>query len=518
MQRLAFEILKHHIVRPDTVDRDGVAEFCAGCQYAISSRYCYSSGLSPDLHFSLDAELVIGLVSPVGIRHEDITETLDNQLDAFGYQTNHVRLSEQFEDLYTAIGEPWNPPASKGGVANYKMDAGNLLRERTRRNDILALAAAGTIARNRGPRQRTAHIITSLKRPEEVETLRRIYGPGFYLLSLSASQGSRRAYFEERHVEDAAKLIEKDRSEQNEWGQRMQETFQLADCFVSIQDDPAEHKRQLQRFLNMIFGCPTATPTTAEHAMFTAYAAALRSGDLSRQVGAAILDANGDLLAVGHNEVPKRGGGLYTADDAERARDIELGHDANELAKDEMLRALVTALGRPELSPAEARALVKPTGLRDITEFGRAVHAEMEALLACARTGRSPRGATLYTTTFPCHNCCRHIIAAGIEKVYFVEPYPKSKAGTLHNDAISIDEPQAGKIPFLPFIGVAPRRYFDFFSMTLSLGHSIERKRDGVAAKWTPAEASVRVPMQPNSYLEREQLAMEEIRGALARK
>ena len=356
-------------------------------------------------------------------------------------------------------------------------------------------------------------------RCRQVITLRRIYGSGFFLVSLSAPQRLRHAYFKKRLMNDAEAqaLIDKDRSESHEWGQRTQDTFQLADCFVSIQDDPAEHERQLQRFLNMIFGCPTETPTTAEHAMFTAYAAALRSGDLSRQVGAAILDANGDLLAVGHNEVPKRGGGLYTADDSERARDIERGHDANELAKDEMLRALVTALGRPDLSPAEARALVKPTGLRDITEFGRAVHAEMEALLACARTGRSPRRATLYTTTFPCHNCCRHIIAAGIEKVYFVEPYPKSKAGTLHSDAITIDEPEKGKIPFLPFIGVAPRRYFDFFSMTLSSGRSIERKRDGVAAEWSPAEASVRVPMQPNSYLDREQLAMEEIRAALPR-
>jgi deoxycytidylate deaminase len=458
---------------------------------------------------SNDAELVIGLVSPVGIRHEDITEALENQLAAFGYSVNHVRLSELFEDLYRLVGEPWNPPAAKAALANFKMDAGNLLRERTQRNDILALAAASMIGRLRavrpGPLRKTAHVVTSLKRPEEVETLRQIYGCGFYLLSLSAPERLRRSYFENRRLngDEAQALIDKDRSESHEWGQRTQDTFQLADCFVSVQDE-----RQLQRFLNMIFGCPAETPTTAEHAMFTAYAAALRSGDLSRQVGAAILDANGDLLAVGHNEVPKRGGGLYTADDAERARDIERGHDANELAKDKILSALMNALG---LSAAEARALVKPTGLLDITEFGRAVHAEMEALLACARTGRSPRGATLYTTTFPCHNCCRHIIAAGIEKVYFVEPYPKSKAGTLHNDAISIDEPVAGKLPFLPFIGVAPRRYFDFFSMTLSSGRSIERKRGGMAAAWSPAEASVRVPMQPDSYLERELEAVREL-------
>jgi hypothetical protein len=59
---------------------------------------------------------------------------------------------------------------------------------------------------------------------------------------------------------------------------------------------------------------------------------------------------------------------------------------------------------------------LKTAGFFDITEFGCSVHAEMEALLACARSGRSARGAILYTTTFVCHNCTRHIIAAGISK------------------------------------------------------------------------------------------------------
>ena len=44
-------------------------------------------------------------------------------------------------------------------------------------------------------------------------------------------------------------------------------------------------------------------------------------------------------------------------------------------------------------------------------------HAEMEALLSCARSGVSTRGATLYSTTFPCHNCAKHIIAAGVARV-----------------------------------------------------------------------------------------------------
>lgn len=59
-------------------------------------------------------------------------------------------------------------------------------------------------------------------------------------------------------------------------------------------------------------------------------------------------------------------------------------------------------------------------------------HAEMAALMSCARSGGSPVDGTLYCTTFRCHNCAKHIVAAGIRSVVYVEPYPKSKAKDLY--------------------------------------------------------------------------------------
>ena len=81
---------------------------------------------------------------------------------------------------------------------------------------------------------------------------------------------------------------------------------------------------------------------------------------------------------------------------------------------------------------------LRNTKIFEITEYGRAVHAEMDALLNCASAGVSPKGATLFTTAFPCHNCTRHIIAAGISRVVSIEPYPKSQAVDLHGDAIRL--------------------------------------------------------------------------------
>ena len=43
---------------------------------------------------------------------------------------------------------------------------------------------------------------------------------------------------------------------------------------------------------------------------------------------------------------------------------------------------------------------------------------------------------TLFATTFPCHHCARHIVAAGIRRVVYVAPYAKSRAVDLHDDAI----------------------------------------------------------------------------------
>ncbi len=48
--------------------------------------------------------------------------------------------------------------------------------------------------------------------------------------------------------------------------------------------------------------------------------------------------------------------------------------------------------------------LLQSSRIRDLTEFGRVVHAEMEALLSCGRARIPVKGGTIYSTTFPCHN------------------------------------------------------------------------------------------------------------------
>lgn len=51
------------------------------------------------------------------------------------------------------------------------------------------------------------------------------------------------------------------------------------------------------------------------------------------------------------------------------------------------------------------------------------IHAEMNALLYCAKQGISVRGAICYVTHFPCLNCTKALIQAGVSKVFYKEGY-----------------------------------------------------------------------------------------------
>src|SRR5690606_9725954 len=132
-----------------------------------------------------------------------------------------------------------------------------------------------------------------------------------------------------------------------------------------------------------------------------------------------------------------------------------IGQDAATGTRKEIVGELLKALAdaswliesRANLSPNELaqEALYngdKPlagTMVASLLEFGRIVHAEMAAICDAATRGVSIRHGTLYCTTFPCHMCARHIIASGIDRVVYIEPYPKSRAKHLYRRAIQVD-------------------------------------------------------------------------------
>ncbi|MCF6159859.1 MAG: ComE operon protein 2 [Furfurilactobacillus sp.] len=56
----------------------------------------------------------------------------------------------------------------------------------------------------------------------------------------------------------------------------------------------------------------------------------------------------------------------------------------------------------------------------------RTIHAEMNAVLQCAKFGIATDGAEIYVTDFPCLQCTKMLLQAGITKINYLRNY--------HND------------------------------------------------------------------------------------
>jgi deoxycytidylate deaminase len=513
------------------------------------------------------AELVFGLVYGVGTDSDKVVRVLEDFLKRFSYTPRVFRISKYLRSLDLGIEFDDSSPVA---LMHALMDAGDEARSRANSDDILAVSAINDIVDQRSKDERgerdpsfnVAHIVRSIKRPEEVELLRKLYRPGFYLIGIASDDDEQQLFLVRRKGltnAEAGDLIARDQDEQITHGQRTRDAFYLSDVFLELRE--SKYEAQLDRFLELVFGRPFVTPTKEEHAMFMAYASAARSAQPGRQVGAAIASPEGEVIAVGFNEVPSKRGGPYWENDQDDHRDHKEGRDSNyenrrrivdsvvkqldgkmlEKAKvEEVVRSTLLKVveGRTNIeelvagviseletkraitTSAEIRRLIEASDLKEITEYGRAVHAEMDAILTCARLGINTKGKYLFTTTFPCHNCTRHIIASGLAKVTYIEPYPKSKAEDLHSDAICFDEVEAknsGRIPFLPFVGVGPRRYLDLFSLQLTTGIAPDRRdAEGKPVLWDKRDhKGPRVPMEPYSYLEREQKALDENKAKL---
>ncbi|MCH4168642.1 MAG: ComE operon protein 2 [Streptococcaceae bacterium] len=61
----------------------------------------------------------------------------------------------------------------------------------------------------------------------------------------------------------------------------------------------------------------------------------------------------------------------------------------------------------------------------------RTIHAEMNAILQCAKFGVSTDGAEIYVTHMPCVHCTKQILQAGIRKIHYLNDY--------HNDPYALE-------------------------------------------------------------------------------
>lgn len=446
-------------------------------------------------------EIIIAFCGAVGSGVSTVAKELQNQMTRsnYNYKVEYIKVSEIISTLASVVKSPvddlWYSEFSvKGKRIGHLQENGNALRK-DYSHDILAQFIIGKINQIRADRHlsndgriklldgedpveplRIVWIIDSLKNPEEVETLRAVYGSMFYLIGVLCPEDKRTARLINKDITatEANLIIDKDKSEPDKFGQQLIDTIHKSDYFISNSyenTDPV--KISIQRCIEILFG-EIKTPTKEEYAMFVAQSAAYNSACLSRQVGAAIADTNGIIISYGCNDVPKYGGGLYCTEDGcndnrcYKTFDIACRSTKEKDRIKIIIKGIIDGKVSDGIDTEELLELIiKQSGIKNLTEYSKAVHAEMDAIIKMVRSEKSiPKGSTMFVTTYPCHNCAKHIVASGITTVYYIEPYEKSLASKLHSDSITLDpEKTENKVRFIPFDGVAPRQFQKFFKM-----------------------------------------------------
>ena len=523
---------------------------------ALANKISQTNSLSA-IQSNRSGEIFFGVVGPVGAACSRVISSLTRACEQANYECEYIKSSTLIQKWASANGLelPNDTRKTLDAVSRFQ-DLGDQMREAD--TSAVARAAVKDIAMRRAAakgetyldgvavipgEKKRAYMIESIRHPSEVNLFRSIYGSAFALIGVVCEEGERKKrilgkYFtgpeslESLIKNRVKKFMERDSDDlEKSHGQHVEKAFFESDFFVDNSKPDPEDQDQLldeplNRLIRIISRDGIIRPTIDETAMHHAHSACVRSACLSRQVGAALVADDGTIVATGVNEVPRAGGGVYGEDIslestiadhrcAYRRLTDQKPFCSNNREQNKIINELVDAL--PALSEIEDRenliAKIRQTRLGQLIEFSRAVHAEMDALLSASREGTSTVGTRLFVTTFPCHYCARHIVSAGVQEVQFVEPYPKSLALMLHDDAIETAPAQwnppgrrttrtylpsseesiemnEGKVLFHPFVGVAPRLYIRAFQDRRQLKDKItgelKIEQSELGEEWSP--------------------------------
>lgn len=329
----------------------------------------------------------------------------------------------------------------QAGLSRQKLQAvGNRIRSSSEGRGALVRRAVEEL--NAADEVYTRIVFDGIRNGGEVEELRAVFGFRFALLGVLSDPTTRweRVRDEYENIglgqSDFLEDDERDRGEGVNYGQQVAKCVDLSDGIV-VNGSATTLGVYRQRVVDM---CDVLTmeksrePTPDEIHMQMAFTYSHRSLCLKRHVGAVIIDAEGEQTASGYNENPPttRPCRDESAYEGQCYRDIVRNKRFAALMEN---KTCCPKCGRPlEVMipgpPWWCSACLRSGVTTDLEPFFfpdramswcTAVHAEDRALRTA---GARARGATLYSTTFPCFQCAEKIIMAGVREVVFVEAYP----------------------------------------------------------------------------------------------
>ena len=384
----------------------------------------------------MSSKTIIGMTGPFGSGCTYIAKTF---LESAGYR--YLSLS----DILKSEFHDTDPPSRTA-----MQDLGNQLREQDGA-DILAKKACEIIDHAENDKW----VIDSIRNTHEIELFKKRFGT-FYVIAAWADQETRWKRVESKYERNRVSFDaddSRDSRENAETGQQVSLCYQMADIIIINNkniispgtDEYTKLETVVRRYINIIEGIESFSPTEQETLMSMAYANSMRSSCSQRKVGALIFDDYGNVFSSGYNEVPS----------SERPCKNTYGKCYRKYLRDKFSDELTSIIHDDEARQNIANAVKKHFKMLD---YCRALHAEETAIVNMARLGGSKNlsNATLYTTTYPCNLCANKIAQVGIRQLVYFEPYPQKEAKLIL---------EAHKVKQIPFEGVTFNGYFRFMEV-----------------------------------------------------
>lgn len=363
-------------------------------------------------------KILIGLTGSFGSGCHALSEVLEQKHDF-----RCLKLSEEVREKAKELGCDENN-------RDQLQDVGNYLRQEYGTNYLAraVLEKAKNIKKER-------IVFHGIRNVGEINEFRKY--PNFYLVAVDCSKDNRWSRLQE--LKDDKKQFDKqdkrDKDEGLPYGQQVLKCVEEADIlFLNNEDYPTELKKQDElssRFaahLGLIVGDKLRNPNKDETMMTVASTLALRSHCLKRRVGAVLCDASGHIVSAAFNEVPR---GEEKCFDKYRMC-------YRDLVRDKFKKELINSYKHcpkcsKELTLKEQTYQCKNCEKdlsKDIPGYKaldkcKSLHAEETTILKMGRT--QVEKSILYSTTFPCLQCAKRILHAGIDEVVYIDPYPEKE-------------------------------------------------------------------------------------------
>jgi deoxycytidylate deaminase len=222
--------------------------------------------------------------------------------------------------------------------------------------------------------------------------------------------------------------------------QNIQKCIEIAD--IHINNPRSDHyghmelRCQLAWYVTLMLHAGLITPTMMESCMQVAYSVKKNSGCISRQVGAAISDADYSIKAVGWNNTPEGQVPciLRNVSDLVNGYDSEAYsyYERNDAAfRKEIKIKYINVL---QIGDKDSTGLNISYCFKDVQNsveqeknqvHTRALHAEENAFLQIVKHGgQAMKKGILFSTASPCELCAKKAYQIGVSKIIYIDPYP----------------------------------------------------------------------------------------------